>query len=252
MPLRERGSGSLAFPAPSFALAVTSRASEVFPCAQIHPEGRFALPRGFSTIPDGIPRVFAACSNASARADHLIPLRSLLAPRAGAAKPELSPARMQIRGLASSGDSVVSPPRGPLHRFSVSTVYSRMPCRNRTPFGPAAPTAWDHVPPSWFLTTSTVFSGLTVRALLQLAADPGVHRVSLSLRLHPHSPEGGAPARRGRSPRCSHPSKMLPARSACFLTAPLRRVSRSRSPLPPCRFVVTAPMLSPSARARRG
>lgn len=34
------------------------------------------------------------------------------------------------------------------------------------------------VPPSWFLATSTVFSDLAVQALLQPAADPGVHRVS--------------------------------------------------------------------------
>jgi hypothetical protein len=35
------------------------------------------------------------------------------------------------------------------------------------------------VPPAWFLSTSTYYSGLTARALLRLAADPGVHRVSL-------------------------------------------------------------------------
>jgi hypothetical protein len=101
-----------------------------------------ALPRRFSIIADGIPRAFAACSSASARADHLIPLRSLFAPRAGVAKTTPSPHECMGRDRTSSGDSVRTPPRGPLHQFSGSTVHSQLPCRNRTAFGPAVPTAW--------------------------------------------------------------------------------------------------------------
>lgn len=40
-----------------------------------------------------------------------------------------------------------------------------------------------HVPPSWFLTTSTVCSAFTGAGLLHPATDPGVRRVSTALRL---------------------------------------------------------------------
>jgi len=89
------------------------------------------------------------------------------------------------------------------------------------------------VPPSWFLTTSTVSSGLTARALLQPAADPGVHRVSV---IHSPAPDrslsrAARPAGSNTSPRCTHPAKMLPACSASLAHRATRgcRVTRGRS-----------------------
>jgi hypothetical protein len=51
-----------------------------------------------------------------------------------------------------------------------------VPAPSLPPFGMRTPVPIRD-PPSWFLTTSAVFSSMTLRPL-QIAADPGVHRVS--------------------------------------------------------------------------
>jgi hypothetical protein len=90
------------------------------------------------------------------------------------------------------------------------------------------------VPPSWFLTTSTVSSASRVAGLLHPAADPGVHRVSAR----------GVPARRPRSssasPRCrsNPPKKSSPKaatrhRARCPLAVPCPTAAAPRLvPLP--------------------
>jgi hypothetical protein len=232
-----RGSGSLAFPAPSFTLAVAGRVFEVFPCARRRrPKAADVLPRRCSTVDGGFSPRRRGLRGRERPADHLGPWRSLLAPHAGAANPS--------RQCTSACRSVLHPATPPRLLLEVPSIDS--PYRTSTPgchvetrhLRPRGATRMGPVPPSWFLTTSTVSSVLTVRALLQPAADPGVHRVSRPSRLC-RTPEEAAFSRCGRSPRCSHPSKMLPVRSACSLTTRPREVSGvscSRSPLPPCRF----------------
>jgi hypothetical protein len=147
--------------------------------------------------------------------------------------------------LRQSVDFAASPPRGPLRRFSAQSVHSRQVPKRLS----SAPSCHrgSLVPSAWSLSTSTAFSGLTVRALLQLAADPGVHRVSLTRPPAPATPERATGQRdRLRFPRCIHPAKMLPTRSAvpCSLRHP--KMSRSRKAGPsmtfhgrhPCRAVL--------------
>lgn len=93
------------------------------------------------------------------------------------------------------------------------------------------------VPSTWFLTTSTASSGLTVRALLQPAADLGVHRVS---RFH------HLPLRHPRVPLVSlvglvshdalNPSKMLPTCSASPHSPHYPKATRSREAAPSMTF----------------
>jgi len=142
-------------------------------------------------------------------------------------------------------DSIASPPRGPLRRFSVQSVHSRRAPKH----SPSAPSCHrgSLVPSAWFLSTSTAFSGLTVRALLQPAADPGVHRVSLDLPPAPATPERVTGQRdRSRFPRCTHPAKILPISSAVSRSPHHPRMERSREAGPsmpshgrhPCRAVL--------------
>lgn len=188
---RVRGSGSSAFPAPSLTLTVAGRVFEVFPCAPGRPKAVPVLPRfGPPSLAD--PPRHRGLRGRERPADHPNPLRSLLAPHAGAAnlagphecRPSVSFIR-RLRRVSSSG----SPPS-----CSVSAVHSQRPVEtgHLRPSGAIRP---GPVPPSWFLATSTVSSSRTVRALLQPAADPGVHRVSQPAKAFPtmRSPLEDAP-----------------------------------------------------------
>lgn len=105
-------------------------------------------------------------------------------PSASSASPpareiDVSARAMLMLGLAASTHPSTSPRlllEVPLRRFSVQSVHSRLMPKHP----PSAPSCHrgSLVPSSWFLSTSTSSSGLTARALLQPAADPGVHRVS--------------------------------------------------------------------------
>jgi hypothetical protein len=89
------------------------------------------------------------------------------------------------------------------------------------------------VPPSWFLTTPTVSSGPTARALLQPAADPGVHRVSPTRAPASRTPEGAA---RPVS-TCPFPTAHTPLEDSpcwqCLLRSPRHpKATRSREGAP--------------------
>jgi len=108
------------------------------------------------------------------------------------------------------------------------------------------------VPSSWFRTTSTVSSGPTAQALLQPAADPGVHRVSRPAILHPGSRRNQLGQRtRARASRRTHPSKMLPAGSASSAHRATRRRRVHAKSLPPCRCA-GGTTVAPVARGLRG
>jgi hypothetical protein len=100
-----------------------------------NPKAADELPRRCSTISGGFPPRRRGLRKRERSADHLNPWRSLLAPHAGSR--EAGPAMHECMSFAaSSGDSVASPPRGPLHRGSVSDVHSRSPCRNKASSAP--------------------------------------------------------------------------------------------------------------------
>jgi hypothetical protein len=143
-----------------------------------------------------------------------------------AAQPPPTPCEHGISERRPSVDLVAPPPRG--SPPSVLRSFRPLPARQVKSPGLRPPRAirGSPVPSSWFLTTSTTCSGTTARALLQPAADPGVHRVSRCGRLHPRSPKRRWPARPRRFPRCTHPAKILPIRSASLAHA---------RALPPCR-----------------
>lgn len=121
-----------------------------------------------------------------------------------------------------SVDLAASPPRVPLRRFSDRFVHSRSSRRNA---GSSAPSCQGGglVPPSWFLATSAVFSEPAVRALLQPAADPGVHRVSRPELPANCSRRSRRPMNTCPFPAAPHPSKMLPAGSASSAHRATRR-----------------------------
>jgi len=240
-PLRTHGSESLASPAPSFALAVAGRAFEVFPCPLRCPKAPPRCAWSSSAIPDGF---LGACSARLMSPPDGPPVPS---PRcvAFAAEAAASSSSTPCKHAASVADHPSTSPRllleVPLRRCSVRTVHSQ-PDDERLAFGPLVPPR-DRVPPSWFLTTSTACSGPTARALLQPAADPGVHRVACCERLHRPSPEGaGLPARPPRFPRCTHPAKISPlAAPPHSPSPPKRRCSRQgATPMP---FTRSAPRL---------
>jgi hypothetical protein len=194
------------------------------------------------------PRVVAACASANARPTTCI-LDGACSPRTLEPRSPPGHARVQVvRKLHPA-----TPSRLLLEVPSIGAPY-----RTSTPghlaetrhLRPRGATRMGPVPPSWFLTTSTISSVRTVRTLLQSAADPGVHRISRPLRLIARSRRRRS-SQRGRSPRCTHPSKVLPVCSACFLTMTPRRASCTRSPLPPCRFGDGAGV-DPSARTHSG
>jgi hypothetical protein len=91
---------------------------------------------------------------------------------------------------------------------------------DESPFGTTLPGV-AHVPPAWFLTTSTAFSAHRLAGLLHPAAGPGVRRVS------------------GRSPssRRQNPSKGSPRRQPCHVTVAV------------CLPAVTGEMSKPVAEA---
>ena len=132
----------------------------------------------------------------------------------------------------------------PLRRCSVRSVTSQ-PDDKRLVFVSLVPPR-DRVPPSWFLTTSTACSGPTARALLQLAADPGVHHVSrnrppsptLSRRSWPASTLAAFPVmhspREDRSPFAAPPHSPPAPKSGC-----------SRKGAPPLSFTWLASRLRP-------
>jgi len=110
------------------------------------------------------------------------------------------------------------------------------------------PCQWmDPVPPSWFLTTLTVFSGACLAGLLRPAADPGVHRVLVG-----RVPRGFPSGAMTFHPRCltlrslSSPAAVLLAWTPSLLPlairrwfdsrAFLRRSSSSRTPMLPSAF----------------
>jgi hypothetical protein len=178
-PLRTRSSSSLAFAAPPFALTVASRAFEVFLHPGRHQSDDLAphVPPPSLTDSVGHP----GHPGVSTRVDHPDPCE--IGPysyaEATAATSRLADANACTAwGCSHPAASPHLSLEVPLRRFSAPAVHSRlcMP-RHAHPSARSSHRAGP-VPPSWFLTTSTASSGITMRALLQLAADPGVHRVS--------------------------------------------------------------------------
>jgi hypothetical protein len=160
-------------------------------------------------------------------------------------KPPPVPCRRRASTPSTWADHPSTSPRllleVPLRRCSVRSVHSQ-PDDKRLAFGPLVPPR-DRVPSTWFLTTSTACSGPTVRALLQLAPDPGVHRVSHCERLHRPSPEGACqPARPPRSRDALTPRRSSPlAAPPHSPSPPKRRCSRQgATPLP---FTRSAPRM---------
>lgn len=147
------------------------------------------------------------------------------------------PALRALHCMASprrpSVDSVASPSRGPLRRFSVQRVYSR--CAPKC--SPLAPSCHrgSLVPSTWFLSTTTACSVLTTRALLQPAADPEVHRVSPGFPPAPPLPRELRPAWWFRFPTMHSPREVAPCQQRLSsLTASPEDDAFTRGPLPPC------------------
>jgi hypothetical protein len=110
---------------------------------------------------------------------------------------------------------VLPPPlgRAPLVRFAStppSTSPVRVHSREQAPFG-APPPSVALVPPSWFLTTSTVFSTLRLAGLLRPAA--GLGFAAFQVLPEPVSSEDGSgPPGTLPATRVSYPSKSFPRR----------------------------------------
>jgi hypothetical protein len=166
-------------------------------------------------------------------------------PFAGSASPSRAETRADASRPHRSGftwrrhrDPVASPPRG--SPPPVLRSVRPLPIERRGA-GPSASSCHRGglVPPSWFLTTSAVYSGPTARALLQPAADPGVHRVSRPPPLHDGRSRRSCRTAAGR---CAFPTAHTPLEDAPCLQRRLRspgtRERRSREgaapvPLPP-------------------
>jgi hypothetical protein len=228
-------------------LAVASRAFEVFLCAWSLPESTDPAHTAFLRCPKASkstmqPRpasVLPPRPTTYNSQNPRVPLAALLAfdvetsswaawnrTRKRALSPTAPVIRWPRRVSSSRYPSIGSPllPSTP-GQCSEEHQPSARPCQRTGP-----------VPPSWFLTTSTVYSGIAAQVLLQPAADPGVHRVSC-----PSPPARPLPKEKTASTlpnlhTMHSPLKELPISSA-ILAHPIEPESsmcHART-LPPCR-----------------
>jgi hypothetical protein len=130
---RVNGSGSLAFPAPSFTLTVTGRVFEVFPCSRPPPEG---CNRARAALFHQLVVAFPARRGLRGRerpADHLSPWRSLVAPHAGAAKPPACTSARRDRPHPATPSRLLLEVPSVDHRVGCPLPA---PCRNSAPSAP--------------------------------------------------------------------------------------------------------------------